>query len=79
MALRVEVQGTIKKTTATHVAGSTVTIYDIEFTKILDNTEKLKEINAAKPKSMEEVKALLKGMPGITFEPEHEVQVTFAR
>ncbi len=79
MALRVEVQGTIKKTTATHVAGSTVTIYDIEFTKILDNTEKLKELNAAKPKSMEEVKELLKGMPGITFEPEHEIEVTFSR
>jgi hypothetical protein len=79
MAMRVEVQGKIKKTTASHVSGSTVTLYDIEFTKMLDNTEKLKELNAAKPKSMEEVKALLKGIPGITFEPEHEVKVTFGR
>ncbi len=79
MALRVEIQGKIVKTTASYVNGSTITLYDIEFSKFLDNTEKLKALNASKPKSMEEIKSLLKDIPGLVIEPEHQIKVTFSR
>ncbi len=76
-ALVVQVNGEITKTNAANVTGNAITLYDIEFTKFLDNTEKLKELNTKKPATMEETKALLKDVPGLVIEPAKKVSVSF--
>jgi hypothetical protein len=76
-ALVVQVNGEITKTNAANVNGNAITLYDIEFSKFLDNTEKLKELNAKKPATMEETKALLKDVPGLVIEPAKKVSVSF--
>ncbi len=76
-ALVVQVNGEITKTNAANVNGSAITLYDIEFSKFLDNTEKLKELNTKKPATMEETKALLKDVPGLVIEPAKKVTVSF--
>lgn len=76
-ALVVQVNGEITKTNAANVNGNTITLFDIEFSKFLDNTEKLKELNAKKPATMEETKALLKDVPGLVIETGKRVSVSF--
>ncbi|HPI15455.1 MAG TPA: hypothetical protein PL135_12665 [Spirochaetota bacterium] len=76
-ALVVQINGEITKTNAANVNGNAITLYDIEFSKFLDNTEKLKELNAKKPATMEETKALLKDVPGLVIEPAKKVTVSF--
>lgn len=76
-ALVVQMNGEITKTNAANVNGNAITLYDIEFSKFLDNTEKLKELNAKKPATMEETKALLKDVPGLVIEPAKKVTVSF--
>ncbi len=77
LALILQVNGTITRTNAANVKENVVTLFDIEFSKFLDNTEKLKEMSKSKPKSMEETKAMLKGIPGIVIETAKKVSVTF--
>ena len=72
-----QVNGEITKTHAANVKGNAITLYDIEVSKFLDNTEKLKELNAKKPATMEETKALLKDVPGLVIEPAKKVSVSF--
>lgn len=76
-ALLVQVNGNIIKSNATHVKDGTVTLFDIEFGKLLENTEKLKELSGKKPASMQETKAMLQGIPGLVIEPEGKVTVLF--
>lgn len=76
-ALVVQVNGEITKTNAANVNGNAITLYDIEFSKFLDNTEKLKELNTRKPATMEETKALLKDVPGLVIETGKRVSVSF--
>jgi len=76
-ALVVQMNGEITKTNAANVNGNAITLYDIEFSKFLDNTEKLKELNTRKPATMEETKALLKDVPGLVIETGKRVSVSF--
>ncbi len=78
MSLTVEVAGRIVKTNSPHVSGSTVTILEMDFDKMLGDMDKMKELMAASPKSLEEAKALMKEFPGVKVNLEPEVTVEFA-
>ena len=75
--VKIEFNGEIVETDATNVDGSTVTLLDINFDTILDNAEKLQELNARQPEGIEEVKEILKDVEGLKFELQEEIAVRF--
>jgi len=79
MKLRISLSivGTITQTNATYLDGTTLTLMEIDFGKIVHDYDLLKKINEAKPKSVEETKMLLKGIPGFKLELNYPVVVEF--
>jgi hypothetical protein len=76
-AVRIDFNGDIVETDATNVDGNTVTLLEMDFEAIMDDAEKLAELNTKQPKGIEEVKELLKDVEGLKFEFQEEVEVEF--
>jgi hypothetical protein len=77
IGIAVEVDGQITETNANYVEGSTVTLMDIDFAKILEDEEKFKELMNANPETVEEMKELVKDNPGIKVEIEESIRIRF--
>jgi hypothetical protein len=75
--IAVEVGGRIVETNADYVDGSTVTLMDIDFAKILEDEEKFKELINANPETVEEIKELVKDNPGIRVEIAESIRIRF--
>jgi hypothetical protein len=78
VAVYVEVEGDIRETNAAYRDGSKVTLLDIRFDEILKDPERFERFAAAQPEGVEQVKALMKDLPGIKIEPSNTVQIQFA-
>jgi hypothetical protein len=75
--LAVEVNGEIVQTNASYVDGSTVTLMDIDFAKILEDEQKFRDLMNANPETVEEMKELVKDNPGIKVEIEEVIHIRF--
>jgi hypothetical protein len=75
IALRFE--GTILKTNATYRDGSTVTLIEMDFGKIISNATLFKQLLAVNPQSIGETKALFKNVEGLKFETNNPLTVEF--
>ncbi len=71
----VEVNGKIISTNARHVRGNTITLFDIEFDKILDKPEVLTQLQAAQ--SAQQAQAIFKDLEGMMIETNKEITITF--
>jgi hypothetical protein len=77
LKISLHIEGTIVKTNATYRDGSTITLIEMDFGKIVSNPELFKKLSASKPDSIEETKALLKSVEGLKFEINNPVTVDF--
>ena len=77
MSLSLELNGKIDQTNATFVDGSKITLFEIDFGKLLDDEEKFKEFTKIHPNSLEELKEIVKGIPGIKIEMNEPMMVKF--
>lgn len=77
VAISVEVDGEIVKTNATHKEGKHITIMEMDFAKLMETPEKLKEFVELNPNSVELVKKLAKDIPGIKVDLNDEIIVKF--
>jgi len=77
LVVAVEVDGDIEETNASFVEGSRMTLIDFEFDMLLDNVEALKNFEAAEDMSLTEAKDIMKEIPGIKFDVEEKIYVTF--
>jgi hypothetical protein len=79
MSIRVvlQIDGTIIKTNAMYRDKSQITLIDMHFGKILENEKVFEKLNAAQPKTIEEMKALVKGIKGLKIEMNNPVVVVF--
>jgi hypothetical protein len=75
--ISLEIDGTIIKTNATYRDKSELTLVELHFGKILENKEVFDKISAAEPKSIEEMKELVKDLQGIKIEMNNPVVVEF--
>lgn len=75
--VEIKIDGTIVNTNATHVDGNTVTLFDIDFGQLISDKEKLEQFKKFNPDSFEEVKKLVKDIPGIRVELNKEVFIEF--
>lgn len=77
MSMTLKVNGDITKTNAEYRDGSIITLLDVNFSELLGNAEKLKEFRKVNPQNFEQVKEILKGIPGIKVEFNNPVFVQF--
>lgn len=77
VSIAVQVEGQIADTDAEYVDGKRVTLLEVDFNKLLADPAKLKEMSKAQPDTLEETKALLKGVPGIKVEGKQSVSIRF--
>ncbi len=77
IAIAIEVEGSIVETNATHREGSRVTLMEIDFGKLIEDAEKFKKFAEREPETIEEVKSLMKDLPGIKVELNEQVMIKF--
>jgi hypothetical protein len=77
ISLKLDINGKITETTASYVEGSEITLFDINFNGLFDNPEKLKKFKTENPGNIEQIKELMKDIPGIKVELNNEVKVRF--
>jgi hypothetical protein len=77
ISLKLDINGNITETNATYVNGSEITLFDMDFHDLFANPEKLKMFKKQNPKDIEEVKKIMKDIPGIKVEMNNEVNVRF--
>jgi len=77
LRMALNIGGSIVQTNATYRDGSTLTLMEIDFGKVVSNYDLLKKMSEAKPQSIEETKALLKGIVGFKMELNYPVTVEF--
>ncbi len=77
MKLVLDIDGTIVETNATYRDKSQLTLFDVHFGKIIENEKAFEMVSAVQPKTIEEMKELIKGIEGLKIEMENPVVVTF--
>jgi len=77
ISMAIEVAGAIKETNAEYKDGSRVTLMEMDFNKLLANPEKFKKLAKENPKTLQESKALMKGIDGVKVETAPEVKIKF--
>ncbi len=58
-------------------ASSRVTLMEMDFNKLLTDPEKFKKLAKENPKTLQESKALMKGLDGVKIETAPEVRIKF--
>ena len=76
-SLAVEVAGAITETNAEYRDGARVTLMEVDMNKLLADPAKFKELAKASPQTLQEAKALLKGIDGVKVEAAPEVRIKF--
>ena len=79
MRIRValKIDGTILEANATYRDKTQLTLLDLQFGKILENKATFEKLSAAQPKSVEEMKELVKNIEGLKVEMNNPVVVKF--
>jgi hypothetical protein len=77
IVLTIEVGGTITQTNAAYVSGSTVTLLDMDFAKIVGDDATFKKLTASQNQSMDQVRAAVKAVPGVKIETQDPVSIKF--
>jgi hypothetical protein len=75
--LAVEVNGRIVDTNATYREGSTVTLVDLDFGKLIQDEALFRRLVTAQPKTLEDMKSLVGGIPALKIELQDRLTVRF--
>ncbi len=67
----------IDETDASFVDGSDVTLMEVDFSEIIKNKDVMKNLQSAKPKTMEEFKEVIGDLDGIKIEFKEQVTIKF--
>jgi len=73
----VEIAGAIIRTNATYRDKTRLTLLDIQFGKIFENKELFDKLNKTQPKTIEEMKGIVKDLKGLQIELNNPVVVEF--
>jgi hypothetical protein len=72
-----EIDGTIIKTNAMYRNKSELTLVELHFGQIIENKEVFEKVSAAEPKTIEEMKELVKDLEGLKIEMNNPIVVEF--
>ncbi|MBC8384622.1 MAG: hypothetical protein H8E57_03775 [Candidatus Cloacimonetes bacterium] len=71
-----EFDGEITKTNSSYQDGKKITFLEMDFEKIMDNADNIKKLESVKD-DQDEMKKVMKGLPGVKVEMGEEVRVKF--
>jgi hypothetical protein len=77
ISLIMRTNGSIAESNAAYVEGPEVTLFQLDFNKLLDSKEDLQELFKLKSRNMEEIKDLVKNIPGIKIETSKEIFIKY--
>ena len=77
IVVTVEVAGTITSTNAAYADGSTVTLVDMDFAKILADDANFKKLSSTRTQSMTELRTMMKSFPGVKIDSQDSVRISF--
>ncbi len=77
IALVVHINGNIKSTNATYVNDSDITLLDVKFADLIKDKDKIALLSRSQNQSVDELKTLLKNIPGIKLELNRKIKVKF--
>jgi len=77
MTISLEFNGEIMETNASFIDGSKVTMLDIDFSELLKNKETLELFKKNPPDNLDELKAMVKNIPGMKVEFQKPVIIKF--
>ena len=77
VSMKMQLDGDIKETNATHVDNNVITFFEMDFAKLMDMPEKFDKLKSQEPSSMSEIKSLVKDVPGFKIEMNKKVFVEF--
>ncbi len=77
ISMRVIIDGQIRETNATYRDGSTITLMEMDFGKILGDEKTFKKLARTNPGTLEGLKEIVDEVPGIKVELNEKVEVTF--
>lgn len=75
--IEIEVAGKIVGTNASHVENNVVTLFDIDFGKLISDKDKWEKFQKLNPDTFEEAKGLLSEIPGFKIELNKSVYIDF--
>lgn len=77
--LAVSVDGEIVETNATHRSGPTITLMEMDFSKLVRDSSAFRRlmVNDQQPASPEAAADSLNALPGMTIEPQETVTIRF--
>ncbi len=78
ITLAVEVEGQIVETNATFQEGSRVTLMELDFGKLLADTEKFEAFAKSNPETLADAKTIMQDLEGVKAELNSEVHIRFA-
>jgi hypothetical protein len=76
MSLKLVIEPGIAETNASHQDGNTITIFEMEMGKLMENGDNLKKLSKVDQKNPAAAMEALKGIPGVKFETAKELTVT---
>lgn len=79
MAIVLDVEGTITETNASFHEGNRVTLFEIDFDKLLEDEAYLRRMANANPQNAEEMQALMQDVEGVRMETNETVTVRFKK
>lgn len=71
------VNGNITETNAEYRNGNSIILFEMDFSKLLENPEELKKFKSEKPETFEETKELLKNIPGFKIDTNEKLIIKF--
>ncbi len=77
IVLTIVVQGQITNTNAAYVDGSTVTLVDMDFAKILADDATFKKLSSSQTQSMTDIQKMVKAIPGVKIDNQDKVTISF--
>jgi hypothetical protein len=77
MSFVIDVEGEITETNSDYQQENSITLFNLSFGELLDNTQKLKELKKINPDNLLELKEIMKDIPGIKIETHDPVIIKF--
>lgn len=75
--IAIEVEGKIVETNAAYREGSTVTMVDLDFARLMQDEAMFRRLITAQPKTLEDMKGLVAGNPALKIELQERLTVRF--
>ena len=77
VSTKLVIKGKVVTSNATHRSGSTITLAEIDFGKILDKPELLEKMAAVQPGDQAAAMEMIKTFPGMKIDMNDELRVSF--